>query len=306
MIRFDLVELAEHRVTRGTNEAEARFILDRLLELVEPEDCATVAVITPFREQQVLLSRILLGHARGRDFEQRLRLRIFTFDSCQGEERDIVFYSMVATLGNDALQYVFPVDVRSASEEVEEKLKVQRLNVGFSRAKEMIWIIHSMPLDQFRGGIGKALQHYHNVLQRGEISGQTDPSSPMETKVLDWLQKTPFVQANINRLEILPQFPIGDYLRQLDVTYKHPAWRVDFLLTYTADAGTVYIVIEYDGLEHHFRPGVHIGNHERYLHEADIERQLTLESYGYRFLGQPIQSRHRSGRYPLGAALQVG
>jgi hypothetical protein len=25
-------------------------------------------------------------------------------------------------------------------------------------------------------------------------------------------------------------------------------------------------------------------NHDRYLHEADVERQLTLESYGYRFL----------------------
>jgi hypothetical protein len=29
---------------------------------------------------------------------------------------------------------------------------------------------------------------------------------------------------------------------------------------------------------------VHVGNHERYLVEADVERQLTLESYGYRFL----------------------
>ena len=46
------------------------------------------------------------------------------------------------------------------------------------------------------------------------------------------------------------------------------------------------IVIEYDGFREHFAQGkhVHVGNHERYLHEADVERQLTLESYGYRFL----------------------
>ena len=48
----------------------------------------------------------------------------------------------------------------------------------------------------------------------------------------------------------------------------------------------VPIVVEYDGFDHHFLKGkeVNVGNHERYMVEADIERQLTLESYGYRFL----------------------
>jgi len=47
-----------------------------------------------------------------------------------------------------------------------------------------------------------------------------------------------------------------------------------------------HIVIEYDGFEYHYKKGapVGVGNHERYLNEADVERQLTLESYGYRFL----------------------
>jgi len=214
-----------------------------------------------------------------------MRLRIFTFDTCQGEERDLVLYSMVATPGNDALQYIFPVEINNAAEEVEEKLKIQRLNVGFSRAKEMIWIVHSMPLDQFRGAIAKALHHYRNVLDRGELAqGETDRASPMEARVLEWLYQTPFIQANRDRVEIVAQFPIGEYLKQLDVTYQHPSWRVDFLLTYNGEDDPIYIVIEYDGLEHHFRPGVQVGNHERYLRESDVERQLTLESYGYRFL----------------------
>jgi very-short-patch-repair endonuclease len=108
----------------------------------------------------------------------------------------------------------------------------------------------------------------------------------MEPQVLDWLQKTEFYQANRSEIEILPQFPIGDYLRQLDPTYKHPAWRVDFLVTYATDKGISRIVVEYDGFEHHFQKGkeVNVGNHERYMLDADIERQLTLESYGYRFL----------------------
>jgi very-short-patch-repair endonuclease len=287
VICFDQVDVGDHRVTRGTNQAEANFILERLLELVDEDEAPSVGVITPFRDQQTLLSKFLFGHPRGRDFEDRLRLKVMTFDSCQGEERNIIFYSMVASEGLDALNYVFPVSLENAQETVEDKLKVQRLNVGFSRAQEMIWIVHSMPLSQYRGAIGQALNYYANVLNRKDVNAdQTDPASPMEAKVLDWLQKTAFVQANIERIEILPQFPIGDYLRQLDPTYRHPAWRVDFLLTYQSDRGPVHVVIEYDGFEHHFQANrhVHVGNHERYLLEADVERQLTLESYGYRFL----------------------
>jgi AAA domain len=287
VIRFDQVELGEAKTTRGTNEAEANFILDQLLELLEEESPPTVGIITPFREQQTLLSKMLFSHAAGADFQDRLRLKIMTFDSCQGEERKIIFYSMVATTKDDALNYVFPVNLEDAEERVEEKLKVQRLNVGFSRAEEMIWFVHSKPLESFKGSIGRVLNHYNNLLLKGDVSTDlTDQNSPMEAKVLDWLQKTPFYQKHRDRLEILPQFPIGDYLRQLDPTYKHPAWRVDFLVTYAADSGSARIVIEYDGFEYHFQKGkeVNVGTHERYMLEADIERQLTLESYGYRFL----------------------
>jgi very-short-patch-repair endonuclease len=287
VIRFDQVEIGDTKTTRGTNQAEAQFILTQLLDLLDDEDPPTVGIITPFREQQALLSKVLFSHASGAEFQDKLRLRVMTFDSCQGEERKIIFYSMVATANDDALNYVFPVDLADAEERVEEKLKVQRLNVGFSRAEEMIWFVLSKPISEFKGSIGHVLNHYNNLLQKGEVSPElTDANSPMETKVLDWLQKTAFYQQHRESLEILPQFPIGDYLRQLDPTYKHPSWRVDFLVTFISDRGLARIVIEYDGFEHHFQKGkdVNVGSHERYLLEADIERQLTLESYGYRFL----------------------
>jgi hypothetical protein len=287
VIRFDQVEIGDASTSRGTNEAEANFILDRLLELLEEKNPPSVGIITPFREQQTLLSKVLFSHASGAEFQDKLRLKVMTFDSCQGEERKIIFYSMVATTKEDALNYVFPVELTDADERVEEKLKVQRLNVGFSRAEEMIWFITSKPIDAFKGSIGRALNHYNNLLLKGDVSADlTDQNSPMEAKVLDWLQKTPFYQKNRESVEILPQFPIGDYLRQLDPTYTHPAWRVDFLVTYHSDQGSASIVIEYDGFEYHFQKGkeVNVGSYERYMLEADIERQLTLESYGYRFL----------------------
>lgn len=287
VIRFDEVDTSGKSVSRTTNAAEAEFIAERLVAMLEDENPPTVAVVTPFREQHTLLTKTLFSHARAQEFEDRLRLRVFTFDSCQGEERGVIFYSMVATPGNDALAYIFPLNLDGGTELVEEKLKVQRLNVGFSRAQDMIWIVHSMPLSMFRGAIGQALNHYAQTLTRKQGSIEdTDASSPMEAKVLHWLQSTQFVQGQPDDVEIVPQFRIGEYLKQLDPTYEHPAYRVDFLVTCQTPKGVVQIVVEYDGWEHHFQKGreVHVGNHQRYMKDSDVERQLTLESYGYRFI----------------------
>lgn len=298
VICFEPVDASSAKVTRATNDAEAQVILGHLLQMLDMKDPPSVGVITPFREQHTLLQKMLHGHARGREFEERLRLKVMTFDSCQGEERSTIFYSLVATPGNDALNYIFPVTLEGAEEAVEEKLKVQRLNVGFSRAQDRIWILHSQDIGLYKGALAQALHHYKNVLeQRGPDVSQTDASSPMEAKVLSWLQQTQFVQAQAQELEIIPQFPIGDYLRQLDPTYQHPAWRVDFLLVCPTEKGPLHIVVEYDGFEFHFdranAGSIHVGNHERYLKDSDVERQLTLESYGYRFL--------RINRFNLGA-----
>ena len=273
--------------TRSTNESEANFILEKCIELLEEENPPTVGVITPFTEQQTFISKLFSAHALYQDFKSKLQLKIMTFDSCQGEERNIIFYSMVATRESDTLNYIFPVTLDDAQEQVEHKLKIQRLNVGFSRAQEMVWFVISKPLNEFKGSIGQALNHYHRVLntQKAEHS-DTDQSSPMEQKVLDWIYASEFYQLYEEELEVLPQFPIGDYLKQLDPTYKHPAYKVDFLLTYTHEQGIVHIVIEYDGFEYHFKQDAEIdaGNHSMYLTDSDIERQLTLESYGYKFI----------------------
>lgn len=298
VIRFEKVDAAGKKTSRSTNEAEVDAIAARLEELLEQESPPSVGVITPFREQHTLLQRRLFAHPRAAEFEDALRLKVMTFDSCQGEERSIIFYSMVATPGQDALNYIFPVALENAQESVEEKLKVQRLNVGFSRAQDCIWVMHSQEVGLFKGAIGQALNHYQSILRRKapDVS-HTDQSSPMEAKVLGWLQQTHFVQAQPDDVEIIPQFPIGDYLKQLDPTYQHPAWRVDFLLVCRTLKGALHIVVEYDGFEFHFDKGagqsVHIGNHERYLKDSDVERQLTLESYGYRFL--------RINRFNLGS-----
>jgi hypothetical protein len=296
VIRFEIVE-GEAPSGKNSNRAEAAFILAELRRMVAEGSTETVGVITPFREQLKLLNEVLYRDVQAERFESELKLKIMTFDTCQGEERDLIIYSMVATQAHDALNYVFPVTLEGAAEAVEDALKAQRLNVGFSRAKEGFLFVLSKPVDQFRGSIGRVLTHYQRLLTERALPAaqDVDPSSPMEIKVLDWISKCAFYQRNAPQIEVIAQFPVGEYLRQLDPLYEHPAYRCDFLLRYRDNETTLNVIIEYDGFAEHFvdRAKVHNGNWDRYYRPEDVERQFVLESYGYKFL--------RLNRFNLGA-----
>lgn len=276
------------REDRNTNHAEARFILEALREMVEQGQEVTVGIITPFNEQRAYLSKLLFSDALSPRFEEDLKLKVWTFDTAQGDERQVIFYSFVATEERDRLNYVFPLTLDAITEDVSEKLKLQRLNVGMSRAQEKIHFVLSKPVDRYRGSVLKLLQHYQSILtdKRLPERGETDPNSPMERQVLDWLSKAKFVNDNIDRIEVRAQFPIGEVLRQIDPSYTHPAYRCDFLLMFRADNETLKIVIEYDGFAEHFvsHGKIHRGNYDQYYKPEDLERQWILESYGYRFI----------------------
>ena len=107
---------------------------------------------------------------------------------------------------------------------------------------------------------------------------------------------TRLFQLHSESIELVAQFPVGEYLRQLDPTYVHPAWKADFLLSIPTKGGrALQVIIEYDGFEFHFTDPekVHAGNYEQYMTAADLERQKVLESYGYKFL--------RLNRFNMGA-----
>lgn len=289
IIEFSVVEPSEKPERfKNINTPEVQFILKRLRDMVDDEEGLSVGIITPFREQQQYLTKLIFADAYSDRFVDELGLKIMTFDTCQGEERDVIIYSMVATPFHDVLNYVFPVSLEKTREHVEEALKVQRLNVGFSRAKEKIHFVLSKPVEAYHGSAGRALMHYKSLLEDGAVpeGEDTDPNSPMERKVLDWITKTSFYQRNEGRLEVFTQFPIGDYLRQLDQTYQHPAYRCDFLLQHQGNEKVINIIIEYDGFQEHFieHKKIDSGNYAAYYRPEDIERQMVLEAYGYKFL----------------------
>jgi hypothetical protein len=296
-IRFEVLEAPDKDTVKNTNRAEAEFILGEMRRMIDDGEEATVGVITPFREQVKLLNDVLFRDTYGERFESELRLKVMTFDTCQGEERDIIIFSMVATRGRDVLNYVFPVSLDGLADRAEDALKVQRLNVGFSRAKEAFLFVLSKPVEEFKGSIGRVLAYYKAIVAGDEHPNEfgVDPTSPMERKVLDWLYNTQFVQLNKEAIEIVPQFPIGKYLKQLDPFYSHPAYRCDFLFRYYTGQTPINVIIEYDGFAEHFveRQKIHTGNWDRYYRPEDVERQMVIESYGYKFL--------RLNRFNVGA-----
>ena len=272
-----------------TNKLECEYIISELKKLLQSSFKGSVGIITPHTNQQRLIFSEVKKLAEYRDLDKRFNLKIMTFDSCQGEERDIIYYSMVANPTADSLWGVFPKDLKNLNLEEDGNLRAQRLNVGFSRPKECMHFVISKSLDEFTGEIGNALRHYNNILEiskKEKSAEETDKKSPMEPKVMDWFYKTDFWSKHYRNIEFQPQFELGKYLKQLDPYYNHPLYCVDFLVLFDDIRKTHKIIIEYDGFKEHFNElmEVDINNYNDYYKDEDIYRQKVLESYGYKFI----------------------
>jgi len=55
-------------------------------------------------------------------------------------------------------------------------------------------------------------------------------NTKMEPKVMNWFYQTSFWNKNKDNIEFIPQFKIGEYLKQLDKFYNHPKYIVDFFI----------------------------------------------------------------------------
>ena len=291
VIKFSYVKATtKDEVYPNTNQAEVDFIIKELKKLKDQQSHLSVGIITPHTNQQKLLVEQISKLPEWDYFQNSMGLKIMTFDTCQGEERDLIYYSMVATEQSDKLWGVFIKDLANVDIEEDGQIKAQRLNVGFSRGKECIHFVLSKPLDKFSGSIGEALRHYAYELEEAKKErsiAETDANSKMEPEVLNWFYQTNFWKKNQEKITFIPQFEIGKYLKQLDPTYTHPMYKVDFLVSYReSETREKKIVIEYDGFSEHFKESnlVNEYNYEHYQSDGDVYRQKVLESYGYKFL----------------------
>jgi len=250
----------------------------------------TIGIITSFREQRTKMEEILRKELPNYHFLERdNKLTIWFVGEVQGEERDIVYYSFVQDkkLANADLRTIYPT-IGGTADDIR-KLKMQRLNVGFSRAKDTMVFVHSMPIEEYSNTrLGDALKFYVHLLDTttdNYIKDEAIFGSPPEKDLYTFIVQTDFYNKNRNKIKIIAQFPIGEYIEETLHKYI-PKYRVDFLLTVSDKGRERSLILEYDGVEYHTKNPEIVTAHnfsQEYL-DYDIERQLELESYGYRFL----------------------
>lgn len=237
------------RTHRKQNIEEAKTIVSLILSCMnQPEyDGMTFGVISLLGDEQVkLINNLCIEKISPQDYEERKILcgNAFQF---QGDERDIIFISLVDSNEGDG-------PLRLVGEGPGKSIK-QRYNVAVSRAKNQLWVIHSLDVnnDLKPGDFRKDLIEYVTnpsafERQLEEIKEKAD--SPFEVSVASNLVK--------NGYNIIQQWPVGSY-------------RIDMV----AISGDKKIAIECDGELYH--------SGEDKVRQ-DMERQAILERIGWKFI----------------------
>jgi len=289
VLRFIKVE-TKGNSGRNVNLDEIETVKNDLEQLHIAGYKGTIGVICSFREQAARMDELLRKELSFyTDLERNHRFQVWFVGDVQGEERDLIYYSFVQDKRwkNADLRTIYPI-IGGTADNIR-RLKMQRLNVGFSRAKDTMVFAHSMPLADYSDTrLGDALKHYSNIQNMAHDNYVQDESvfgSPAEKMLYSLITQTMFYQRNLSRCRLIAQFDIGKYIQQ-EYHRFIPKYRVDFLMTLADKGKERSLIIEYDGVEFHTRNPDIVTAHnfdQEYL-EYDTQRQLELESYGYTFL----------------------
>lgn len=289
VLRFIKVE-TQGVSNRRENLDEIEAIKKDIESLIAQGYKGTIGVICSFQDQKDRMEELFRKEMKiYPDLVRHHRFTIWFVGDVQGEERDTIYYSFVEDKerNNGSLRDIYPI-INGTADNIR-KLKMQRLNVGFSRAKDTMVFVHSMPLTGYSDTrLGDALLHYEKMLNTAHDQYVEDESifgSPAEKELYRLILQTHYFQSNKDCLRLIAQFEIGKYIREEYHRYI-PKYRVDFLLTKSQGGKEKSLILEYDGVEFHTRDPEVVTRHnfdQEYL-EYDKERQLELESYGYSFL----------------------
>lgn len=231
------------------NEAEAYAVASLLIAASERPEYkdATFGVISMVGADQALYVEELLR--RYMSPTEYMRRRVLCGDPAQfqGDERDVMFLSMVDTPGEGG-----PLPMRG--EEGHDQMFKKRFNVAASRARDQIWVIHSLDpeVDLKQGDLRRRLilhardQHVRNI----EIKAQEQHiESVFEKQVFDRLVRAEY--------RVKTQWRVG-------------AYRIDLVV----EGAGKRLAIECDGDRWHPQEKL----------EEDMARQAILERLGWRFV----------------------
>ncbi|CAN5565382.1 hypothetical protein BH11ARM2_BH11ARM2_13670 [soil metagenome] len=235
-----------------TNEVEAQTLVALLKACLEQPEYAglTFGAINLLGDNEGPQVRRILSLALTHIGETELEARRFRCGNSaqfQGDERDVMFLSLV----DGPSPKEGPLSLRAFG---ANDLFKQRYNVAASRARDQMWVLHSMDpeTDLKVGDIRRGLIEFARdpeaaARQYEEKKGRTE--SEFERRVLERLCRAGY--------RVTPQYKVG-------------AFRLDFVVE--GDEGRA--ALECDGEAFHTLTDL----------PADMERQATLERLGWRFV----------------------
>lgn len=230
--------------TRARNRAEATAVVEQILSCLRNPQYAgkTMGVISLLGESQAeLIREMVVSQVEPREIEER-ELSFGDAYAFQGDERDIIFLSMVAA-----------PNVRNAT--LANSKAEQRFNVATSRARDQIWLFHTIALEDLNTG---------DVRYR-LLSYYLNPAAPPPLEP-DWSKCDSKFEETIGRIiydrgfRVIPQFePFGRGGKRLD---------------FVVEGTKARLAVECDGDAFHTAPDdVH----------NDLVRQRQLERCGWTF-----------------------
>lgn len=197
-------------------------------------------------DQAKIINQLVIEKINPQEYEKH-KILCGNASHFQGDERDVIFISLV-----DSNEGEWPL--RMTGEGAGKSTK-QRYNVAASRAKNQLWIVHSLDVknDLQSGDMRKDLIEYVTdpsafEEQLNEIKTKAD--SPFEISVASSLVKFGY--------HIVQQWAVGSY-------------RIDMVAIYSDRK----IAIECDGELYH-------SGYEKI--RDDMERQAIMERLGWRFI----------------------
>ena len=230
------------------NDEEALTIASLIVAAIEqPEyDGATFGVIAMVGNTQAQLIDKLLRHKLSAAVYDERRVMCGNPSHFQGDERNIVFLSLVdAPTGSGLLR-----TVASGARDMYKK----RYNVAASRAQDQLWVIHSMD---------RQAHLSPNDLRRRLLDHAHDPSASMDAAG----GQGEDVDSEFERL-VLKDLKMKGY--RVATQWKVGSYSIDLVV----EGARERLAIECDGDRFHTIENL----------QSDMERQAVLERLGWRFV----------------------
>ena len=230
------------------NEPEADAVVDLVAELCASPDYAgmTMGVISLLGSSQSKLIWDKLYDRVGPDVMTQRALRSGEPANFRGDERDVIVISTVV-----AVSPAFPATRVAA---MTSNAAVRRINVAASRARQQMWVVHSVDSDRFPDGDlrGALIRHCQEAgVNTAPAAGLLEAcESQFERDVLEMIMARGY-------REVLVQHPVGRY--RIDIVVAGPHSR---------------LAVECDGDRWH---GPHVWDQDRARQQALERANWTFE-----------------------------